>query len=80
MFLCSIYWSFPDGSDGKGSACNASDPGLIPGSGRSPEKDTATTPVFLPRKPHGQRAAWLGGYSHGVTKSLTQLNEYLLKI
>ena len=26
---------FPDGSVGKESACNARDPGLIPGSGRS---------------------------------------------
>ena len=27
---------FPGGSDGKASACNAGDPGLIPGLGRSP--------------------------------------------
>ena len=27
---------FPSVSDGKESACNAGDPGLIPGSGRSP--------------------------------------------
>ena len=27
---------FPGGSDGKASACNAGDPGLIPRSGRSP--------------------------------------------
>ena len=27
---------FPVGSDGKASACNVGDPGLIPGSGRSP--------------------------------------------
>ena len=33
----SIYvWGFPDGSDGKESACNAGDLGSIPGSGRSP--------------------------------------------
>ena len=29
---------FSDGSDGKESACNAEDPGLIPGSGRSPRE------------------------------------------
>ena len=29
---------FPGGSDGKESACSAVDPGLIPGSGRSPGK------------------------------------------
>ena len=27
---------FPAGSDGKGSTCNAGDPGLIPGLGRPP--------------------------------------------
>ena len=27
---------FPGGSEGKASACNVGDPGLIPGSGRSP--------------------------------------------
>ena len=34
---------FPGGSDGKEAACNAGDPGLIPGSGRSPlEKGMGT--------------------------------------
>ena len=31
-----IHCDFPGGSDGKASACNEGDPGLIPGSGRSP--------------------------------------------
>ena len=31
----------PGGSDGKESACNAKDSGLIPGSGRSPEEGNA---------------------------------------
>ena len=31
-----IFGGFPGGSDGKESACNAGDPGLIPGLGRSP--------------------------------------------
>ena len=40
--ILNIYWcnafflGFPGGSDGKASACNAEDPGLIPGLGRSP--------------------------------------------
>ena len=39
---------FPDSSVGKESACNARDPGSIPGSGRSPgEGDRLPTPVFL---------------------------------
>ena len=33
---------FPSSSDGKASAYNVGDPGLIPGSGRSPGEDTAT--------------------------------------
>ena len=31
-----VFFSFPGGSEGKESACNAEDPGLIPESGRSP--------------------------------------------
>ena len=55
-------WSFPGGSDGKESVCNAGEPGSIPGSGRSPGKGMAThSPVFLPGEFHGQRS--LVGYS-----------------
>ena len=35
MIRCFLS-GFPDRSVGKESACNAGDPGLIPGSGRSP--------------------------------------------
>ena len=35
MYICK-YTGFPGGSDGKVSACNAGDPGSIPGLGRSP--------------------------------------------
>ena len=34
------YKGFPDSSVGKESACNAGDPGSIPGSGRSPGEET----------------------------------------
>ena len=46
---------FPAGSDVKKSACNAGDPGSIPGLGRSPEEGWQPTPVFLPRESHGRR-------------------------
>ena len=36
LFISPHIWIFPGGSDGKASAQNAADPGLIPGSGRSP--------------------------------------------
>ena len=38
LTFCDRYrftWGFPGGSDGKESACNAGDLGLVPGSGRS---------------------------------------------
>ena len=40
IFVCLLLLSvgFPCGSDGKESVCSAEDPGLIPGSGRSPGK------------------------------------------
>ena len=53
--------SFPGGSDGKGSACNARDPGSIPGWGKIPRRrKRQPTPVFLPGESHGQS---LAGYS-----------------
>ena len=52
---------FPDGSEGKASACNAGDSGLIPGSGRSPwRRKWQPTPVFLPREsPWTAEPGWL---------------------
>ena len=53
---------FPCGSGDKESACNAGDPALIPGWGRSPgEGNGVLTPVFLPEGSYGQRS--LAGYS-----------------
>ena len=49
---------FAGGSDGKESACNAGNPGLMPGLG--------STPVLLPGVFHGQRS--LMGYSPWVHK------------
>ena len=52
----------PDGSGGKEFACNAGDPGSIPGLGISPgRKWRQSTAVFLPGEFHGRRS--LVGYS-----------------
>ena len=59
--LSRLVMGFPGGSDGKASAYNAGDLGLIPGSGRSPGEGNGNTPVFLPGESHGQRS--LVGYS-----------------
>ena len=43
---------FPGGSEGKETACNAGDRGLIPGSGRSPGEGNAThSSIFALRIP-----------------------------
>ena len=55
------HLGFPRGSYSKESACNAGDPGLIPGSGKIPRRrEWQPTPVFLPGKSHGRRS--LVGY------------------
>ena len=38
IWYCYLYSGFPGRSVGKESACNAGDPNLIPGLGRSPEE------------------------------------------
>ena len=43
----SLNWVFPGSSDSKESACNVGDPGLIPGLGRSLEKEMATHSTIL---------------------------------
>ena len=59
-----LIGSFPGGSDGKESVCNARDVGLIPGLGRSSrtpgEGNGNPTPVFLENPM--DRGAW-GGHS-----------------
>ena len=42
VLVFTYYGGFPGGSHSKELACNARDPGLIPGSGRSPEKGMET--------------------------------------
>ena len=68
------FKGFPGSSAGKESACNAGDPGSIPGLGRSPAEGNGDPfQLFLPGKSHGQRS--IMGYSlHGVAKSWTPLS------
>ena len=50
---------FPDSSVGKESACNAGDPSLIPGLGRSAgEGEKLSNPVFWPGEFHGLYGLW----------------------
>ena len=61
---------FPGGSDGKESACNAGDLGLIPGWGRSPEEGNGNPLQYSCLGSPTDRGAWWATV-HGVTKSLT---------
>ena len=66
-----VYMGYPGGSDGRESACNAEDPGLIPGSERSPEEGNSNPLQYcclenpMDKEPGGL---------HVVTKSWTQLS------
>ena len=70
---------FPSGSDSKESACNAGDPGSIPGSGRCPWRwKWQPTTVFLPGEFHEQKS--LVGYSlrgHKVS-DMTEHTQYII--
>ena len=59
---------FPGGSDGKESACNVEDLGLIPGLGRSPGGGHGNLFLYsCLENVHGQRS--LMATVHGVSKS-----------
>ena len=63
-------YTFYDNSIGKESACNARDPGLIPGLGRSPGEGNS-----YPLQCSGLENS-MACLVHGVTKSLTQLRDF----
>ena len=60
----------PCGSDGKESACNAGDAGLIPGLGRSPGEESGYPLQYSCLENSMDRGAWQATV-HGVTKSQT---------
>ena len=67
---------FSGGSDGKESACNVGDPGLIPGSGRSPGEGHGNPHQYsCPENPM-DRGAWQVTV-HGVAKTQTYFVERL---
>ena len=64
---CFLIWGFPDSSVGKESACNAGDPGSIPGSGRSAgeaigyplQYSWASLVAQLVKNPPAMRETWV---------------------
>ena len=65
-----LIQGFPDSSVGKESACNAGDPGSIPGSGRSAGKGKG-----YPLQYSGLENS-MDCIVHGVLKSRTQLSDF----
>ena len=70
------YLGFPGGSDGKEPACNAGDPGLIPGSGRSPGEENGYPLQYSCMENPMDRGAWGRAAVHGVTKSWRRLSDF----
>ena len=73
---------FSGGSDGKESACNAGDPGLILGLGRTPEEENGNPLQYSCLENSMDRAAWRAAV-HGVAKNNTtelSLSLYLKQI
>ena len=69
-----ISLDFPGGSDSKVSACNAGDPGSIPGSGRFPGEGNGYPLHYSCLENSMDRRAWWATV-HGVAKSRTRLSD-----
>ena len=67
--------SLTGGSDGKESACNAGDLGLIPGLGRSPGEGKSYPLQYSGLENSMNRGDWQP-IVHGVAKSWTRLNDF----
>ena len=70
---------FLGGSDGKASACNMGDPGLIPGSVRSSGEGNGNPLQYPCQENPMDRGDWYATV-HGVTKSLTWLSDFTFPI
>ena len=66
---------FPGGSEVKASACNAGDPGSIPGSGRSPGEGNGNPLQYSCLENPMDRGAWWATV-HGFAKSRIQLSNF----
>ena len=67
--------SFPGSSDGKASAYNEGDLGLIPGSGRSLGEGNGNSPQYSCLENPTDQGAWWATV-HEVTKSWTRLSDF----
>ena len=68
------YWGFPGSSDGKETACNVGDPGLIPGSGGFRGEGNGNPLQDSCLENSMDTGAWWATV-RGATKSQTQLSD-----
>ena len=75
MLLLNSYIDrgFPGGSGVKASACNAGDPGSVPGLGRSPGEGNSNPFQYSCLENSMDRGAWQA-IVHGLAESQTQLS------
>ena len=66
---------FSGGLDGKDSACNVGNPGLIPELGRSPGQGNGNPLQYSCLENSLDRGTWWATVVHGVTKSRTRLSD-----
>ena len=75
--MTSVYswetWDFPGGSVSKESACNAGDPGSIPGLRRSPGEENGYPLQYSSLENYRDRGAWRAA-AHRVAKNWTWLS------
>ena len=70
---------FPGGSEDKASACNAGDPGSIPGLGRSPGEGNGNPLQYSCQENPVDRGAWWATVD-GVAKSRTRLSDFTITV
>ena len=69
------FLGFPSGSEDKASACNAGDPGSIPGLGRSPGEGNGNPLQYSCLENPMDRGPWWATV-HKVAKSRTRLSDF----
>ena len=75
LLLVNTPKGFPCGSEGKESACNAEDPGSIPGSGRSLGEGNGNPLQYSCLENPMNRGTWCARV-HGLRKGQTRLSDY----
>ena len=88
MFSFVHVWGFPDSSVGKESACNAGDPGSIPGLGRPPgegigyplQYSWASLVAQMVKKPPAMRETWVPslGWKDALEEGMTTPSSILV--